>query len=49
MTPVETGVREYCANTREKVAVAILIGVKSAAAWYWLTLDITLANSLTTG
>lgn len=27
MTPAETGVREYCANTREKVTVAMLSGL----------------------
>jgi hypothetical protein len=25
MTPVETGVREYCANTREKVTAAVMV------------------------
>jgi len=27
MTPTEAGVREYCANTREITASAILIGI----------------------
>ncbi|GEM_PF-3294426 len=25
MTPVETGVREYCANTREKATAAVMV------------------------
>ncbi len=45
MTPVWTGVREYCANTREIVVCAILIiGMLGAQTLVLVTLRNTLAN-----
>ena len=44
MTPAEAGVREYCANTREKDTAAML-SVFECNSRVLVNTDITLANS----